>query len=121
MTSWRRLGLYLWYSIAVMLPMGLPSAMTWLFRSEVGFNRIGFMSTWGSTPAAWACTTWARPISSPSFVAKLFSAMFWLLNGATFRPSSLNMRHSAAHSMDLPTDEPVPCSMMTFPRMSLPP
>lgn len=32
---------------------------------------------------ACACTTCARPISSPSRVTKLFSAMFWLLKGAT--------------------------------------
>ena len=32
--------------------------------------------TSGSTPAAWACTTWARPISSPSAVTPLLSAMF---------------------------------------------
>ena len=37
----------------------------------------------GAIPAASACTTWARPISPPSAVMKEFSAMFWLLNGAT--------------------------------------
>lgn len=51
--------------------------------SLLGFKRIGFMRTEGSTPAASACITWARPISRPSLVMKLFRAMFWLLNGAT--------------------------------------
>ena len=41
------------------------------------------MSTCGSTPAASACATWARPISPPSRVTKLLSAMFCALNGAT--------------------------------------
>ena len=56
--------------------------MTWLPMSLLGLSKIGFIRTSGSTPAAWACTTWARPISSPSRVTKLFNAMFWLLNGA---------------------------------------
>ena len=37
----------------------------------------------GSIPAASACTTCARPISPPFLVMKEFSAIFWLLNGAT--------------------------------------
>ena len=57
--------------------------MIWLPVSLVGFRRIGFMSTLGSTPAHSACMTCARPISSPSFVMKELSAMFWLLKGAT--------------------------------------
>ena len=32
-------------------------------------------------PAAWACTTWARPISSPSRVTKLFSACLLYTSG----------------------------------------
>ena len=34
--------------------------------SLVGLSRMGFIRTSGATPAASACTTWARPISSPS-------------------------------------------------------
>ena len=45
--------------------------------------------------------------------------MFWLLNGATRSPSSRKIRHSAAHSIDLPTDEPVPSSMIDFPRIKV--
>ena len=43
---------------------------------------MGFISTRGFVPAASACTTWARPISSPSSVIKEFKAMFWDLKGA---------------------------------------
>ena len=34
--------------------------------------------------------------------------MFCALNGAARRPSCLKIRSTAAQSMDLPTDEPVP-------------
>ncbi|MBQ6530563.1 MAG: LysR family transcriptional regulator, partial [Clostridia bacterium] len=37
-------------------------------QSLVGFKSIGFISAVGVIPAAIACTTCARPISSPSFV-----------------------------------------------------
>ena len=57
--------------------------MTWLPMSLLGLSRMGVIRTLGSTPAASACITWARPISRPSRVTKLFSAIFWLLNGAT--------------------------------------
>ena len=66
------------------------------------------MSTWGARPAAWAWTTWARPISPPSGVMKLFRAMFWALKGATRMPSWRKMRHSPATMMLLPTSEPEP-------------
>ena len=56
--------------------------MTWEAMSPVGFKRIGFIRTSGSMPAASACMTWARPISSPSRVMKEFNAMFWDLKGA---------------------------------------
>ena len=45
------------------------------------------MSTEGSTPAASAWTTWARPISRPSLVMKELRAIFWALKGATLSPS----------------------------------
>ena len=40
----------------------------------------------GASPAAWACTAWARPISPPSAVTALLSAMFCGLNGTTATP-----------------------------------
>ena len=45
-----------------------PFTMTWLPVSVLGFRRTGFMRTSGSFPQAAAWTTWARPISRPSFV-----------------------------------------------------
>ena len=71
------------YAAALICPRTSPPTITWLPVSLLGLSRIGFMRTSGSTPAACACTTCARPISSPSRVTKLLSAMFWLLNGAT--------------------------------------
>ena len=66
------------------------------------------MSTCGVKPAAWACVTWARPISPPSAVMKLFRAMFWALKGATRIPSWRKMRQRPATMMLLPTSEPEP-------------
>ena len=57
--------------------------MTWEPVSLVGFKRMGFISTEGLMPAASACITWARPISSPSSVINELSAMFCDLKGAT--------------------------------------
>ena len=71
------------YSRASICPQTSPFTMIWLPTSLVGFRRIGFISTLGSMPAASACMTCARPISSPSFVMKELSAIFWDLNGAT--------------------------------------
>ena len=66
------------------------------------------MSTWGSIPAASACATWARPISPPSGVTKLLSAMFCALNGATRQPASASRRQNAAAIRLLPTWLAVP-------------
>ena len=66
-----------------MEPAGRPMSTTWERESASGLSRMGFMSTWGGTPAAAACTAWARPISRPSGVAKELRAMFWALKGAT--------------------------------------
>ena len=71
------------YSTADIFPRTSPLTMTWEPTSVTGLRRMGFISTDGSTPAASAWTTWARPISSPSRVMKELSAMFWLLKGAT--------------------------------------
>ena len=66
-----------------MVATGTPLTITWEPVSLDGFKRMGFMSTEGLTFAAWACTTWARPISSPSRVMNELSAIFWDLKGAT--------------------------------------
>ena len=71
------------YSAADITPATSPFKITWEPVSFVGFNRIGFIAAAGFTPAASACMTCARPISSPSSVIKEFSAIFWDLNGAT--------------------------------------
>ena len=70
-----------------MVPQTSPLTMTWLPVSLWGFRRMGFIRASGWMPAAWAWTTWARPISSPSLVMKEFRAIFWLLKGATRSPS----------------------------------
>ena len=46
----------------------------------------GFMAASGSTPAAAACSAWARPISAPLAVTAELLAMFWALKGATRTP-----------------------------------
>ena len=66
-----------------MFPSTWPLTMTWDPTSFVGFRRMGFMAASGSMPAASACTTCARPISSPLAVIDEFNAMFCDLNGAT--------------------------------------
>ena len=66
-----------------MVPLGTPFTMTWEPVLLWGFNRMGFIRTEGAVSAASACTTWARPISSPSSVMKELSAIFWDLKGAT--------------------------------------
>ncbi len=71
------------YARAVMSPRTLPLTMTWDPVSPVGLSKMGFMRTEGLMPAASACMTWARPISSPSSVIKELRAMFWDLKGAT--------------------------------------
>ena len=47
---------------------GTPFTITCEPTSLVGFNKMGFICTHGSIPAASACITCALPISSPSFV-----------------------------------------------------
>ena len=66
------------------------------------------MSLTGSSPAACACIACARPISRPSAVTKLLSAMFWLLKGATEYPSWTRTRARPATSRLLPTLDMVP-------------
>ena len=91
-----------------------PLTITWEPVSFVGFNKIGFMRTDGSIPAASACMTCARPISRPSLVIKEFSAIFCDLKGATRYPSCLNILHSPAASRLLPAFDMVPCTIIDF-------
>ena len=102
------------YSRALICPQTSPFTMTWEPMSLVGFKRIGFISTEGSTPAASAWTTWARPISNPSRVMKELRAMFWALKGATLRPSCRNTRQRPAASRLLPALDMVPWTMIDF-------
>jgi iron complex transport system permease protein len=66
--SGMRVFLYAKYSLAGMFLSTLPFTITCEPVLFVGFKRIGFMQTIGLMPAASACITWARPISSPSSV-----------------------------------------------------
>src|SRR5471032_752988 len=77
-------------------------------RSLVGLSSTGLKSISASTPAAIACSAWARPISPPSTVTALFSAMFCGLNGATRMPPRRASRHKPATSVLLPASEVVP-------------
>ena len=106
-------------SAARSLWRGLPWTMTWAPRSLSGLSRTGLKSTWGASPAAWACSAWARPISPPAQAAALFD-MFCGLNGATRSPRRSAMRHSAATITDLPTSEPVPWSISARALMNRP-
>lgn len=76
--------------------------------SLLGLSSTGFMSTVGARPAACACRACARPISPPSAVTALLSAMFCGLNGATRTPARCAMRHRPATSVLLPASEVVP-------------
>lgn len=77
-------------------------------RSLVGFSSTGLKSVCGATPAASACNACARPISPPSTVTALLSAMFCGLNGATRTPPRRARRHRPATSVLLPASDVVP-------------
>ncbi|MCY1295626.1 hypothetical protein D9M70_449740 [compost metagenome] len=94
-----------------MLVTARPWMITWAPMSVLGLSSTGFMSVWGARPQAWACTAWARPISPPSAVTALFSAMFCGLKGATATPWRLSQRHRAVTSVLLPASEVVPCTI----------
>src|SRR6516164_4388596 len=79
--------------------------------SVSGFSSTGFMSVCGSTPAACACSAWARPISPPSTVTAALLDMFCGLKGSTRRPRRVAARASPATISDLPTSEPAPWIM----------
>ena len=80
----------------------------------VGLSKIGFIKTDGFTPAASACTTCARPISSPSSVIYELSAIFCDLNGAVLKPSCLKILHNAAAIMLFPALDIVPCIIIAL-------
>src|SRR5205085_4966393 len=58
-----------------------------------------------------ACKACARPISPPSSVTAALFDMFCGLNGRTRRPRRVKARASPPTKSDLPTSEPVPCSI----------
>ena len=74
-------------------------------------SSTGFMSVCGCTPAACACSAFARPMSPPSAVTALFNAMFCGLNGATRTPRRRSTRQSPATSVLLPAPDVVPCTI----------
>src|SRR5690606_2232983 len=76
--------------------------------SLLGLSNTGFISVCGASLAAWACTACARPISPPSAVTALLSAMFCGLNGATATFWRASQRHSAVTRVLLPASEVVP-------------
>ena len=84
-----------------MLPSGLPRTITWQPVSELGLSRMGFIRTSGSSRQAWACTTWARPISRPSPVTNELSDMFWALKGAAWKPSWSRIRQKGGRQQAL--------------------
>jgi hypothetical protein len=88
--------------------------MTCAPMSVFGFNNTGFISVCGSRKHAAACTACARPISPPSTVTALFSAIFCGLNGATRIWRRTNARQIPVTSVLLPASEVVPCTMRVF-------
>src|SRR5215472_11341046 len=100
-----------WKAAALALPWTLPCTTICAPISLCGLSSTGFMCTLGGTRAARACSAWARPISPPSAVTAALFDMFCGLNGRTRRPRRVNARASPATSSDLPTSEPVPCSI----------
>ena len=107
-TASMRRGFQDWYSRAFAVPTTRPCTTTCEPISLWGFSSTGFMWTLGATPAARACSAWARPISPPSAVTAALFDMFCGLKGRTFRPLRAKTRHRPATRSDLPTLEPVP-------------
>src|SRR3954447_20223752 len=99
------------YSRADCVECTWPQITSCPIPSDCGFSSTGFMSVVGGTPRARAGGAWARPISPPSSVTAALFDMFCGLNGRTLRPRRVKARASPATSSDLPTSEPVPCSI----------
>ena len=68
------------------------------------------MADVASSPAAWACRYWARPISAPSTQTMELLDMFWALKGATATPRRASSRQSPVTTSDLPASEEVPAT-----------
>src|SRR4051812_49935003 len=81
---------------------------TWLWRSPGGLISPGFIAAWGSTPAAAACSAWARPISAPVAVTAELLAMFCALNGATRTPARASHLQMPAVTALFPASEAGP-------------
>src|SRR6516162_4846030 len=110
-TEGSRLGARRRYSPAEALPQTRPSSTICAPLSDCGFSNTGFMSVIGSTPQARACNACARPISPPSAATAALFDMFCGLNGRTLSPRLVKARAIPVSSSDLPTSEPVPCSI----------
>ncbi|MDQ1080692.1 hypothetical protein QE401_003218 [Pseudoroseomonas cervicalis] len=110
-TSGSSAGFIAWYSRARAVPRTRPCTTSCAPISLCGFSSTGFMCTLGATPAARACKAWARPISPPSAVTAALFDMFCGLKGRTDSPRRTSARARPATSSDLPTEEPVPCSI----------
>ena len=79
-------------------------------RSDPGLSNTGFIADSATTPAAWACRYWARPISAPSAQTIELFDMFCALNGATETPRRASTRQIPVTSSDLPASEDVPAT-----------
>src|SRR4051795_9239395 len=98
------------YDSAVTSATGLPRTTTWLEFSPPGLSSTGFIAASGSTRAAAACITWARPISAPSAVTIELLLMFCALKGATETPWRTSHRQIPAVTTDLPASDVVPAT-----------
>src|SRR3954467_5793258 len=98
------------YDSAVTSATGRPRTTTWLEFSPPGLSSTGFIAASGSTNAAAACITWARPISAPSAVTIELLLMFCALNGATDTPWRASQRQMPAVTTDLPASDVVPAT-----------
>ena len=106
-----RLGASRRYSPAPAARQTRPCSTICAPLSDCGFNSTGFMSVTGAVPQARACNACARPISPPSAVTAALFDMFCGLNGRTRSPCRVKARANPASSSDLPTSDPVPCSI----------
>jgi len=114
-TMGSRLPRFAIYAAASSLRSALPFRTTCARRSPSGLRSKGFMSVDGCSPAARAWSACARPISPPPGQAAALFDIFCGLKGAASIPRRRAIRQSPATSSDLPTSEPVPCSMIARP------
>src|ERR1700756_3377571 len=117
-TAGKSCGLSSAYSRARKVATRLPCTTTCAPMSLSGFRSTGFMSVCCSTPAAIACSAWARPISPPSTVTAALFDTFCGLKGSTRIPRRFAARASPATMSDLPTSEPAPWIIRARGRLS---